>query len=61
MKNSNKKNLKITYNGETKRVKAVSNYKTLVHKTQQAFALDTKMQFKFYYLDEEQEIISVSS
>lgn len=53
MKNNSKKNLKITYNGETKRVKAVSDYKTLVQKTQQAFALESSINFKFYYLDEE--------
>eukprot|EP00351_Strombidinopsis_sp_SopsisLIS2011_P004993 CAMPEP_0116876820 /NCGR_PEP_ID=MMETSP0463-20121206/8684_1 /TAXON_ID=181622 /ORGANISM="Strombidinopsis sp, Strain SopsisLIS2011" /LENGTH=53 /DNA_ID=CAMNT_0004523651 /DNA_START=66 /DNA_END=227 /DNA_ORIENTATION=+ len=53
MKSNNKKNLKITYNGETKRVKAVSDYKSLVQKTQQAFALKPSANFKFYYLDEE--------
>lgn len=54
--------MKISFNGETKRVKLITNYEQLVQQTKNAYG-DQKLPatFKFFYLDDEQEIISINS
>lgn len=54
--------MKISFNGETKRVKLITNYEQLVEQTKKAYG-DQKLPetFKFFYLDDEQEIISINS
>lgn len=57
-----KKFLKVTYLGETKRLKLVNDYQTLLSMCRQAFdSLELPKVIKFYYLDEESEIISINS
>ena len=57
--------IKVTFNGETKRVQTPANYQELLAATQASFPQAPKsnqqMQFKFFFLDEEQELISISS
>ena len=56
--------IKVTYAGETKRVPAPSSYAELLQATQLSFGLDAAVLhsgFKFYFQDEEQELISISS
>lgn len=54
--------MKISFNGETKRVKLITDYEQLVQQTKKAYG-DQKLPetFKFFYLDDEQEIISINS
>ena len=58
-----KPSIKVTYLGETKRIKKTNTYGELTLLTRQAFgsALEKVQQIKFYYLDDEQELISVST
>lgn len=57
-----KKFLKVTYLGETKRLKMVKEYATLLSLARQAFdSQELPKVIKFYYLDEENEIISINS
>jgi len=57
-----KKFLKVSYLGETKRLKIVKDYPTLLNMCRQAFGgLELPKVIKFYYLDEENEIISINS
>jgi hypothetical protein len=54
--------LKVTYLGETKRLKIVKDYATLLSLARQAFdAQELPKVIKFYYLDEENEVISINS
>ena len=58
-----KKVVKVCFLGETKRLKVNQEYKALVELTLKAFggASGLPPTFKFYYLDEENEIISINS
>jgi hypothetical protein len=57
-----KKFLKVSYLGETKRLKIVKDYATLLSLARQAFdAQELPKVIKFYYLDDENEIISINS
>lgn len=62
MQTNQKKVVKVTFLGETKRLKATSEYSTLVDQTQKAFGQGVlPSSFKFYYIDEDNEIISINS
>ena len=60
-----KKTIKVTYNGETKRVVTPNTFEELLFATKASFGIDAQAmchnQFKFYILDEENELISISS
>ena len=58
-----KKVIKVSFAGETKRFKMTSSYQELLQQTRQTFghSLLDKQRIQFYYLDDEQELISVSS
>lgn len=56
----NKKCIKVSHNGETKRLRHTTSYETLSYQTQESFRLDWQ-QVKFFYLDDERELISVTS
>jgi len=58
-----KKVIKVSFAGETKRFKMTSSYQDLLQQTRQTFGhgLLDKQLIQFYYLDDEQELISVSS
>jgi hypothetical protein len=58
---SSRKYLKVTYNGETKRLKITNDYSKLVELTNKAFSSKLPMDVKFFYLDDENEIISINS
>ena len=61
--------MKITFKGETKRIKIPESYEHLVALTRVAFSSKSGdhssdeliLQCKFFYIDEEDEIISISS
>ena len=56
------KTIKVTFMGDMKRMKATTDYATLVQQTHRAFgqgAIPTG--FKFYYLDEDSEMVSIDS
>jgi len=55
--------IKVTFEGETKRLKPTDTYEKLVVMTLEKFANQglTKATVKFYYLDDEQELISITS
>ena len=54
--------MKVTFLGETKRLKGTHEYTALVNQTQKAFGQGVlPSSFKFYYLDEDNEIISINS
>jgi hypothetical protein len=55
--------IKISYQGETKRIKMTNTYESLALKTRETFGhgLDKVNPIKFYYLDDEQELISITS
>ena len=62
MQSNNKKFLKVTYLGETKRLKVVKDYPTLVQLAREAFPeQELPKVIKFFYLDDENEIISINS
>lgn len=54
-----KKVTKVTFNGETKRFKMTSDFNQLVTLTKNSFE-QLPESLKFFYLDEEEEVISVS-
>jgi hypothetical protein len=55
-----KKTIKVSFNDETKRIKITHSYEDLIAQVTKSF--DTLPDnFKFYYLDEDFEIISVTS
>jgi PB1 domain len=58
-----KKSIKVTYLGETKRIKTTDSYECLLKQTRDIFFYDQpKTQpIRFYYLDEEKELISITS
>ena len=53
--------MKVSHLGETKRLKMTQDYLDLVAQTQKAFNMSKSPAFKFYYLDEENELISINS
>ena len=58
--NNQKKAVKITFQGETKRLKISGVYQELIQRTRTAFK-NIPQELKFFYLDEDNEIISISS
>jgi len=58
-----KTTIKVTFSGETKRVQAPGSYQELFSATQASFQIDHSqaVSFKFFLLDEDQELISISS
>lgn len=54
-----KRVVKVTYNGDTKRFKLTSNFSELVKLAKNSFG-NLPEPLKFFYMDEEEEIISVS-
>jgi hypothetical protein len=59
-----KKVIKVSLDGETKRLKMPTSYGNLVHMTYEKFpnqGLEKVVPLKFYYLDDEQELISITS
>jgi len=55
-----KKAIKISCNGETKRLKIADNYNELISRTSEAFQMNGS-DLKFFYLDDENEVISITS
>jgi hypothetical protein len=60
---STKKCIKVCFQGETKRLRMTSHYEALALQTREAFGngLERVWPIKFYYLDEENELISINS
>jgi len=58
---SSRKFLKVTFNGETKRLKITADYSKLLELTNKAFSSKLPTDVKFFYLDDENEIISINS
>mmetsp|Transcript_25065 Transcript_25065/g.31388 ORF Transcript_25065/g.31388 Transcript_25065/m.31388 type:complete len:85 (+) Transcript_25065:93-347(+) len=58
-----KRAIKICFDGETKRLKISDSFSELVQRTRESFhKQDMKdSEFKFFYLDNEQEVISITS
>jgi len=62
MQTNQKKVVKVTFKGDMKRLKLTSDYNTLVEQSQKAFGQGTLPKgFKFYYMDEDNEMISINS
>ena len=59
--------IKVTFNGETKRIQTPTNYEDLLASTKASFPQSDAAQkeqntpFKFFFLDEERELISIST
>ena len=59
--------IKVTFNGETKRIQTPTNYENLLALTKASFPQSEAAQrekntpFKFFFLDEEHELISIST
>jgi len=55
--------VKVTFKGETKRLKVGCNFTALTNKVRDSFgeALASLQEIKFYYLDEENEVISITT
>lgn len=60
---STKKCIKVCFQGETKRLRMTNHYEALALQTREAFGngLERVWPIKFYYLDEENELISINS
>jgi hypothetical protein len=58
--NSNKKCIKVAFQGETKRIKMTDSYESLCQQTLKSFGAAVQP-IKFYYLDDEKELISINS
>ena len=58
-----KKTIKICCDGETKRLKISGDYAELISRTKESFGKQVMndSEFKFFYLDDEQEVISITS
>lgn len=58
-----KKAIKISFNGETKRFKMTNSYESLSATAKEVFGQDLVIcgPLRFYYLDDENELISVTS
>lgn len=57
-----KKIIKVSFQGETKRLRKADSYESLTNLSRQAFTplLDKMIPLKFYYIDEENELISIN-
>ena len=55
-----KKTVKVSFQGETKRLKLTGDYKELINKIKTAWP-HVSDPIKFFYLDEDNEIISITS
>ena len=57
-----KKAIKICCDGETKRLKISGDYAELINRTRESFEKHSMSDsdFKFFYLDDEQEVISIT-
>ena len=55
-----KKTVKVSFQGETKRLKLTGDYQELIARVKEAWA-GISEPIKFFYLDEENEIISITS
>ena len=62
---NNSSHIKVTYNGETKRIQPPDSYQELLDAMKRSFpaviGIDPHGQYKFFFLDEDQEFISISS
>lgn len=58
-----KRAIKVSHNGETKRLKLTQSYESLAFQTRETFGQDLAKVWpiKFYYLDDENELISITS
>ena len=58
-----KRSLKVSYLGETKRIKTTNSYEALALQTRDTFknGLEHAWPIRFYYLDEDNELISITS
>lgn len=64
MQPQKKKSIKLTIEGETKRLKLAPTFQSLVAQATEKFpdqGLEATKSLRFYYLDDDQEIISISS
>ena len=64
MQPQKKKCIKLTIDGETKRLKLATTFQSLVAQATEKFpdqGLQNAKSLRFYYLDDDQEIISISS
>jgi hypothetical protein len=52
---------KVTYKGDTKRVKLSGDFDELVQRTRASFSDLPEGKLKFFYVDEENDMISVNS
>jgi hypothetical protein len=52
--------VKVTFKNETKKFKKPSDFDSLVQSTVKAFGANLPLQFKFYYVDSEGDLISIS-
>ncbi len=61
--NNSKRAIKVNFNGETKRLKMTQSYESLALQTKETFGNDLAKVWpiKFYYMDDENEIISITS
>jgi hypothetical protein len=57
---SSKKTVKVSFQGETKRLKLTGDYNELINRVKTAWN-GIAEPIKFFYLDEENEIISITS
>lgn len=54
-------NIKLQYQSELKKLSSVNDYKDLLNKGISRFGLAPTQDWKFFYLDESQDLISISS
>lgn len=52
---------KVTFKSETKKFKKPDNFEGLVSQTIRAFGQNLPPQFKFFYMDSDEDLISISS
>jgi len=57
---STKKTVKVSFQGETKRLKLTGDYAELINRVKTSWN-EVRDPIKFFYLDEENEIISITS
>jgi hypothetical protein len=61
MQTSTQTRIKVVYKSETKKFKKPDSYELLLKQTLKAFGQQLPQNFKFYYQDQEGDIISISS
>jgi hypothetical protein len=57
---SSKRTVKVSFQGETKRLKLTGDYNELINRIKSAWS-GVSEPIKFFYLDEDNEIISITS